>query len=187
MKVFLSFIFFLFFSNSFAIEKLENAHAISMHGEVKYKQDFKNFDYVNIKAKKNGKIKLHQIGSFDTLNNFILKGSPAANLSQVHDSLLIQSYDEPFTMYGLIAETITVPKDRSWVIFKIRKEAKFHDGSPIRVEDIIWTLNALKEKGHPFFKFYYSNVREAKKISNSEVKFIFQGEQNLELPLIIGQ
>ena len=187
MKVFLSFIFFLFFSNSFAIEKLENAHAISMHGEVKYKQDFKNFDYVNIKAKKDGKIKLHQIGSFDTLNNFILKGSPAANLSQVHDSLLIQSYDEPFTMYGLIAETITVPKDRSWVIFKIRKEAKFHDGSPIRVEDIIWTLNALKEKGHPFFKFYYSNVREAKKISNSEVKFIFQGEQNLELPLIIGQ
>ena len=187
MKVFLSFIFFLFFSNSFAIEKLENAHAISMHGEVKYKQDFKNFDYVNIKAKKNGKLKLHQIGSFDTLNNFILKGSPAANLSQVHDSLLIQSYDEPFTMYGLIAETITVPKDRSWVIFKIRKEAKFHDGSPIRVEDIIWTLNALKEKGHPFFKFYYSNVREAKKISNSEVKFIFQGEQNLELPLIIGQ
>jgi len=187
MKVFLSFIFFLFFSNSFAIEKLENAHAISMHGEAKYKQDFKNFDYVNIKAKKGGKIKLHQIGSFDTLNNFILKGSPAANLSQVHDSLLIQSYDEPFTMYGLIAETITVPKDRSWVIFKIRKEAKFHDGSPIRVEDIIWTLNTLKEKGHPFFKFYYGNVREAKKISNSEVKFIFQGERNLELPLIIGQ
>ena len=187
MKVFLSFIFFLFFSNSFAIEKLENAHAISMHGEAKYKQDFKNFDYVNIKAKKGGKIKLHQIGSFDTLNNFILKGSPAANLSQVHDSLLIQSYDEPFTMYGLIAETITVPKDRSWVIFKIRKEAKFHDGSPIRVEDIIWTLNTLKEKGHPFFKFYYGNVKEAKKISNSEVKFIFQGERNLELPLIIGQ
>jgi len=187
MKVFLSFIFFLFFSNSFAIEKLENAHAISMHGEAKYKQGFKNFDYVNIKAKKGGKIKLHQIGSFDTLNNFILKGSPAANLSQVHDSLLIQSYDEPFTMYGLIAETITVPKDRSWVIFKIRKEAKFHDGSPIRVEDIIWTLNTLKEKGHPFFKFYYGNVREAKKISNSEVKFIFQGERNLELPLIIGQ
>ena len=187
MKVFLSFIFFLFFSNSFAIEKLENAHAISMHGEVKYKQDFKNFDYVNIKAKKDGKIKLHQIGSFDTLNNFILKGSPAANLSQVHDSLLIQSYDEPFTMYGLIAETITVPKDRSWVIFKIRKEAKFHDGSSIKVEDVIWTLNTLKEKGHPFFKFYYGNVKEAKKISDNEVKFIFQGERNLELPLIIGQ
>ena len=187
MRIFLSFIFFLFFSNSFAIEKLENAHAISMHGSPKYSKNFKNFDYVNFDAPKGGSIKLHQIGSFDTLNNFILKGSPVVNLSQVHDSLLTQSFDEPFTMYGLIAENITVPEDRSWVIFKIRNEAKFHDGSPIRVEDVIWTLNILKEKGHPFYKFYYGNVKTAEKISDNEVKFIFQGEQNLELPLIIGQ
>ena len=188
MKIFLSFyIFFLFFSNSFAIEKLENAHAISMHGIPKYSADFKHFDYVNFDAPKGGSIKLHQIGSFDTLNNFILKGSPVVNLSQVHDSLLTQSFDEPFTMYGLVAESISVPEDRSWVIFKIRKEAKFHDGNPIRVEDVIWTLNTLKEKGHPFFKFYYGNVKTAEKISNNEVKFIFQGERNLELPLIIGQ
>jgi len=188
MKIFLSFyIFFLFFSNSFAIEKLENAHAISMHGIPKYSADFKHFDYVNFDAPKGGSIKLHQIGSFDTLNNFILKGSPVVNLSQVHDSLLTQSFDEPFTMYGLVAESISVPEDRSWVIFKIRKEAKFHDGNPIRVEDIIWTLNTLKEKGHPFFKFYYGNVKTAEKISINEVKFIFQGERNLELPLIIGQ
>ena len=151
MKIFLSFyIFFLFFSNSLAIEKLENAHAISRHGTPKYSKDFEHFDYVNIKATKGGIIKLHEIGSFDTLNNFILKGSPAANLSQVHDSLLIQSYDEPFTMYGLVAESISVPEDRSWVIFKIRKEAKFHDGNPIQVEDIIWTLNTLKDKGTSF-------------------------------------
>jgi len=188
MKIFLSFyIFFLFFSNSFAIEKLENVHAISMHGEPKYSADFKHFDYVNFDAPKGGSIKLHQIGSFDTLNNFILKGSPVVNLSQVHDSLLTQSFDEPFTMYGLVAESISVPEDRSWVIFKIRKEAKFHDGNPIRVEDIIWTLNTLKEKGHPFFKFYYGNIKTAEKISDNEVKFIFQGERNLELPLIIGQ
>ena len=188
MKIFLSFyIFFLFFSNSFAIEKLENAHAISMHGTPKYSADFKHFDYVNFDAPKGGLIKLHQIGSFDTLNNFILKGSPAVNLSQVHDSLLTQSFDEPFTMYGLVAESISVPEDRSWVIFKIRKEAKFHNGNTIRVEDIIWTLNTLKEKGHPFFKFYYGNVKTAEKISDNEVKFIFQGERNLELPLIIGQ
>jgi len=188
MKIFLSFyIFFLFFSNSFAIEKLEKSHAISMHGIPKYSADFKHFDYVNFDAPKGGSIKLHQIGSFDTLNNFILKGSPVVNLSQVHDSLLTQSFDEPFTMYGLVAESISVPEDRSWVIFKIRKEAKFHDGNPIRVEDIIWTLNTLKEKGHPFFKFYYGNVKTAEKISINEVKFIFQGERNLELPLIIGQ
>jgi len=187
MRIFLSFIFFLFFSNSFAIEKLENAHAISMHGSPKYSKNFKNFDYVNFDAPKGGSIKLHQIGSFDTLNNFILKGSPVVNLSQVHDSLLTQSFDEPFTMYGLVAESISVPEDRSWVIFKIRKEAKFHDGNPIRVEDVIWTLNTLKEKGHPFFKFYYGNVKTAEKISDNEVKFIFQGERNLELPLIIGQ
>ena len=188
MKKFLSLLlFFLILSNAFAVEKLDNAHAISMHGSPKYDKDFKNFDYVNTNAPKGGSIKLHAIGSFDTLNNFILKGSPAANLSQVHDSLLIQSFDEPFTMYGLIAETITVPEDRSWVIFKIRKQAKFHDGSQIKVEDIIWTLNTLKEKGHPFFKFYYGSVKEAKKISENEVKFIFQGETNLELPLIIGQ
>mgnify|MGYP001334404393 FL=1 len=187
MRIFLSFIFFLFFSNSFAIEKLENAHAISMHGSPKYSKNFKNFDYVNFDAPKGGSIKLHQIGSFDTLNNFILKGSPVVNLSQVHDSLLTQSFDEPFTMYGLVAESISVPEDRSWVIFKIRKEAKFHDGNPIRVKDVIWTLNTLKEKGHPFFKFYYGNVKTAEKISDNEVKFIFQGERNLELPLIIGQ
>ena len=188
MKIFLSFyIFFLFFSNSLAIEKLENAHAISRHGTPKYSKDFEHFDYVNIKAPKGGIIKLHEIGSFDTLNNFILRGSPAANLTQIHDSLLIQSYDEPFTMYGLVAESISVPEDRSWVIFKIRKEAKFHDGNPIKVEDIIWTLNTLKDRGHPFYKFYYGNVKTAEKISDSEVKFIFQGEKNLELPLIIGQ
>ena len=188
MKIFLSFyIFFLFFSNSFAIEKLENVHAISMHGEPKYSADFKHFDYVNFDATKGGSIKLHQIGSFDTLNNFILKGNPAANLSQVHDSLLTQSFDEPFSMYGLVAESISLPEDRSWVIFKIRTEAKFHDGNPIRVEDIIWTLNTLKEKGHPFFKFYYVNIKTAEKSSDNEVKFIFQGERNLELPLIIGQ
>ena len=187
MRIFLSLLFLLFFSNTFAIEKLENAHAISMHGSPKYSKDFKNFDYVNINAPKGGVIKLHQIGSFDTLNNFILKGSAAANLNQVHDSLLTQSFDEPFTMYGLVAESISVPEDRSWVIFKIRKEAKFHDGNPIRVEDIIWTLNTLKEKGHPFFKFYYGNIKTAEKISDNEVKFIFQGERNLELPLIIGQ
>ena len=187
MRTFLSLLFLLFISNSFAIEKLENAHAISMHGSPKYSKDFENFDYVNINAPKGGVIKLHQIGSFDTLNNFILKGSAAANLNQVHDSLLTQSFDEPFTMYGLVAESISVPEDRSWVIFKIRKEAKFHDGNPIRVEDIIWTLNVLKEKGHPFFKFYYGNIKTAEKINDSEVKFIFQGERNLELPLIIGQ
>ena len=187
MKILLSLLFFLFFSNSLAIEKLENSHAISMHGKPKYAKDFEHFDYVNIKAPKSGVIKLHQIGSFDTLNNFILKGSPAVNLSQVHDSLLTQSFDEPFTMYGLIAESLTVPEDRSWAIFKIRKEAKFHDGNAITVEDIIWTLNTLKEKGHPFFKFYYGNIKSAEKIGTREVKFTFQGERNLELPLIIGQ
>tara|TARA_B100000029_G_C17603430_1_gene966536 strand:- start:3303 stop:5117 length:1815 start_codon:yes stop_codon:yes gene_type:complete len=188
MKILLSFyIFLLFFSKSFAIEKLDKAHAISMHGLPKYEKNFKNFDYVNPNAPKGGTIKFHQIGSFDTLNNFILKGSPAANLSQIHDSLLVQSYDEPFTMYGLIAENISVPKDRSWVIFKIRKEAKFHDGSSIRVEDIIWTLNILKEKGHPFYKFYYKGIEKAEKIDDLHVKFSFNEKSNLELPLIIGQ
>tara|TARA_B100000427_G_scaffold311202_1_gene301636 strand:+ start:2012 stop:3826 length:1815 start_codon:yes stop_codon:yes gene_type:complete len=188
MKIFLSFfIFFLFFSTSVAIEKLEKAHAISMHGTPKYPKSFKHFDYVDPDAPIGGIIKLHQIGSFDTLNNFILKGDPAVNLSQIHDSLLVKSNDEPFTMYGLIAENITVPKDRSWVIFKIRKEAKFHNGEPIRVEDVIWTLNTLKDKGHPFYKFYYKSVKKAEKISDSEVKFFFESDRNLELPLIIGQ
>ena len=88
MKIFLSFfIFFLFFSTSVAIEKLEKAHAISMHGTPKYPKSFKHFDYVDPDAPIGGIIKLHQIGSFDTLNNFILKGDPAVNLSQIHDSL----------------------------------------------------------------------------------------------------
>ena len=116
MKIILSLYILLFFVyQSIAIEKLDSAHAISMHGVPKYERNFQNFEYVNPKAPKGGTIKLYEIGSFDTLNNFILKGSPAANLSQIHDSLLVQSYDEPFTMYGLIAESINVPEDLSLI------------------------------------------------------------------------
>lgn len=162
-------------------------HAIAMHGGPKYAPDFKHFDYVNPNAPKGGDVRVHAIGTFDSLNSFILKGIPAVDLGRLYDSLLIGSYDEAFTGYGLLAEKIQMPKDRSWVLFTLRGGARWHDGRPVTVEDVIFTLQTLKSKGHPFYRAYYANVTEAKKVGDRKVRFTFSGGKNRELPLIIGQ
>jgi microcin C transport system substrate-binding protein len=160
-------------------------HAIAMHGEPKYGPDFQHFDYVNPDAPKGGTIRLGVPGTFDSFNPFIPKGNPGAGTS--FDTLLTSSADEPFTEYGLIAGSIEVPDDRSWVIFALRPEARWHDGKPITVEDVIWSLDILKRKGQPFFRFYYGSVAGAEKLGPHRVKFTFSEKGNRELPLIIGQ
>ncbi len=157
-----------------------------MHGDLKYQKDFKSFDYANSKAPKGGKIKLASIGTFDNLNPYILKGVGAWQMTYLFETLMKSSGDEPFSQYGLIAEGIKVPEDRSWVMFKIREEASFSDGTKITPEDVIFSFNILISKGHPVYKTYYSQVDNVKKISQNEVKFLFKGEPNPELPLIIG-
>ena len=161
--------------------------AMAMHGEPKYKPDFTHFDYTNPDAPKGGEVHEGAFGTFDSLNTFILKGVPAGAAGLTFDSLTAGSDDEPFTRYGLIAETIEVPKDRSWVVFTLRPEARFHDGSPITADDVIWTFDALKSKGHPQYRIYYQSVVKAEKLGERKIKFSFAPGNNRELPLIIGE
>lgn len=162
-------------------------HAMAMHGAPKYAADFKHLDYVNPNAPKGGTFRQHVIGTFDSLNPHIIKGAPGAGSSLVSETLLEQSADEPFSEYGLIAETIEVPEDRSWVIFNLRPQAKWHDGVQITADDVVWSFNTLTTEGAPFYKAYYHNVKNVEALSPTRVKFTFDMAGNRELPLIVGQ
>jgi microcin C transport system substrate-binding protein len=163
------------------------AHALSMYGDLKYGPGFTHFEYTNPHAPKGGDARLAAIGTFDSFNPFVLKGVPAAGIGNTFETLMVQSDDEPFSEYGLIAETVETPPDRSWVIFTLRPEARFHDGSPITAEDVIWTFDTLKKKGHPRFRSYYGKVVSAEKLAERRVRFAFSPGDNRELPLILGQ
>ncbi len=162
-------------------------HGIAMHGTPKYGPEFRHFDYVNPDAPKGGEVRLHAIGTFDSLNPFIVKGQPPTGAALPYESLLTSSADEAFTEYGLIAESITLPDDRSWVEFTLRPEARWHDGKPVTVEDVIFSLETLKTKGQPFYRLYYGAVAKAEKTGERKVRFTFAGGENRELPLIVGQ
>jgi len=166
---------------------VHRGHAIAMHGEPKYAPDFTHFDYVNPDAPKGGAVRLGIRGTFDSFNPEIPKGIRAAGLGYLTESLMVKSADEPFSQYGLIAETVEWPEDRSWVTFTLRPEARWHDGEPITVEDVIWSFNTLKEKGAPFYRFYYGSIAGAEKVGERRVKFTFSETGNRELPLIIGE
>lgn len=161
--------------------------SIAMHGNPKYAPSFKNFEYVNPSAPKGGDVVLSSIGTFDSLNPFILKGNPADGIMMLFDTLTKQSADEAFSEYGLLAGKITVPQDRSFVEFTLRPEARFFDGSPVTADDVLFTFNALKTKGQPFYRSYYSAVKKAEKTGALSVKFTFVDGTNRELPLIMGQ
>ena len=160
-------------------------HALAMHGQPKYAPDFKHFDYVNPDAPKGGTLRLGATGGFDSFNPYIIRGDPGP--SDSIETLLTPSADEAFTEYGLIAESIQVPEDRSWVIFTLRPEARWHDGKPITVDDVIFSFETLTTKGAPFYRFYYGSVAKVEEVGEREVKFSFTEAMNRELPLIIGQ
>jgi len=163
------------------------SHAISLHGDPKYGPDFQHFDYADPEAVKGGDVRLHAIGTFDTLNPYTLKGVSAAGLNGLFDTLTEHAADEAFTEYGLLAESIELATDNSAVTFTLRPEARFHDGSPVTVEDVIFTFETLKTQGHPFYRSYYANVERAEKTGKRKVTFRFSSNDNRELPLIIGQ
>jgi microcin C transport system substrate-binding protein len=162
-------------------------HAVAMHGEPKYGPNFQHFDYVNPDAPKGGEVRFAAIGSFDTFNPFVIKGQAAAGLGLLFETLLTSSADEAFSEYGLIAESIEIPEDRSYVTFNLRPQARFHDGTPINADDVMFSFEILKAKGSPLYKFYYANVTKAEKLGGRQVKFTFSGGTNRELPLIMGQ
>ena len=165
----------------------EPRHAIAMHGEPKYPADFAHFDYVNPNAPKGGELRLADLGTFDNLNPFIVKGQAPDGIGLPFETLLMPAADEPFSMYGLIAESIDTPPDRSWATYVIRKQARWHDGTPITPEDVIFSLDILRTKGAPSYRFYYAGVDKVEKVGPRAVKFTFKPGDNRELPLIVGE
>ena len=161
-------------------------HATSLFGDVKYPPDFKYFEYANPDAPKGGKLRIHSVGSYDSLNPFTFKGEAAAYGAISTEALMTSSLDEPSTMYGLIANEVWYPDDFSQVIYRLRPEARFHDGKTISPDDVIWSMTTLKEIS-PQNAFYYKNVTKAEQTGDHEVTFIFSEKGNRELPHIVGQ
>jgi microcin C transport system substrate-binding protein len=161
-------------------------HALSLIGEPKYPADFANFDYANPDAPKGGVVRMADIGSFDSLNPILYKGEAAGGLSLVFESLMADSLDEPSTSYGLIAEWASYPADYSSVTFHLRKEARWHDGTSITPEDVIFSLEANKA-ANPRMGLYYKNVSRAEATGDNEVTFYVDVKNNRELPMIMGQ
>ena len=163
------------------------SHALSLFGDVKYGPEFSHFDYVNPDAPKGGTVRYSAIGTFDNLNPYILKGNAAVGVGLLFDTLMSPSGDEPASEYGLVAESVEMPADRSWVQYNLRQEARFSDGTPLTADDVIWTFDTLKAHGHPRLRLYYADVLKAEKVGERSVKFTFRAGDNRELPQIVGE
>lgn len=172
-------------------------HGLAMHGQPALAADFDHLPYVNPDAPKGGRITLGTQGSFDSLNPFIVKGNPARGLrdafflrdggqeNYVYEGLMYRSTDEPFTLYCLLCSTVEVPDDRSWVEFKLRPEAAFSDGHPVRAEDIVHSLTLLRDYGTPNMATSYKKVARVETPDELTVRFVFDGADR-EMPLIMG-
>ncbi len=165
-------------------DEVKSAHAIAMHGEAKYAETFPHFDYVNPDAPKGGALRRGALGTFDSFNQFIPKGNAASTGST--ETLLTGNEDEPYSLYGLIAERIEWPADRSWVVFTLREIARWHDGRPITADDVVFSFETLTTKGSPQYRFIYRGVA-VEKLGERRVKFTFADANNRELPLLLGQ
>ena len=163
----------------------DSQHALSLFGTPKYKAGFAHFDYVNPNAPKGGTARLTAFGSFDSFNPYIIKGKVASGLGLIYDTLTTPSLDEPDSQYGLVAERMWHAPDYSTATFTLRAQARFHDGTPMTAEDVIWTFEALK-KNHPFYRTYYADVAAARKTGARQVTFTFATTGNRELPQIMG-
>lgn len=163
------------------------SHAIALHGSPLFADNFRAFPYVNPSAPKGGRLTLGVLGSFENLNPLIVQGVPAAGIREfVVESLMARSLDEPFTLYGLLAETIDVADDRKSVTFTLNPAAKFSDRQPVTPEDVITSFELLKTKGRPNHRTYFAKVTRAEKIGERGVRFTFADASDRELPLILG-
>jgi len=163
-------------------------HALSLFGKVKYPADFKRFDYVNPEAPKGGVVRQIAVGTFDNFNIVVsgVKGQVSGAVAFIYETLLTPALDEVSTEYGALAEAVSHPDDFSFVIYRLRPQAKWHDGKPVTVEDVIFSLDSFK-KHHPMYSAYYSHVVRAEKVGERDVKFVFDAPGNRELPQIVGQ
>lgn len=170
----------------------EPKHAIAMHGEPDLGPDYDHLPYANPDAPKGGSISLAGQGAFDSLNPFIIKGAVPDGLwgrnafwpNNLWDSLMVRSWDEPFTLYGHVAESIETPDDRSWVEFTLNPKARFSDGEPITPEDVAFSFEILKEKGRP--SSWYENVDHVEQKDGGKIRFVFGENWDREMPLLIG-
>lgn len=165
----------------------EGMHGIAMHGEPMHGEGFQHFGYVNPDAPKGGRLRLESRGTFDSFNGFIVKGTVASGTGLIYDTLLTQSPEEAFTLYGNIAESLELPEDRSWVRFNLRDGIKWHDGQELSVADILFSFETLTTKGLPLYRSYYGNVDKVEQTGDRQVSFIFKPGPNRELPLILGE
>jgi len=163
-------------------------HALSLFGDIKYPANFKQFDYVNPTAPKGGMARMISLGTFDNFNIAVagVKGSIAPAVSMIYDTLMAKSQDEIVTEYGLLAEGAAHPDDFSFVVYRLRKEARWHDGRPVTAEDVIFSLEALKKQS-PFYGSYYRHVVKAEKVGDRNIRFTFDSAGNRELPSIVGE
>lgn len=181
-------ILLLFASTAHASDStIQTAHALALYGAPRYGADFTHFDYVNPEAPKGGTIRLAAIGTYDNLNPFVLKGISAAGSLLIYNRLCTKSQDEPFTEYGQLAARMHMPEDRSWILFELREEARWHDGEPVTAEDVVFSFNALVDWGIPFYRSFYADVTAVEALDARRVKFSFREGTNREMPLIIGQ
>ncbi len=164
----------------------KKVHGIAMHGTPKYSSNFTHLDYVNPNAPKGGTVKFGSYGSFDNLNRVAFKGSKAAGLGYVNDTLMRRVWDEAFSLYGLIAEKVELPADRSSITFYLNSNATFHDGSPITQNDVLFSLETFQTKGTPNQKKTYGKVIKTELIGKNGIKMIFENNEDKELPLIIA-
>lgn len=165
----------------------EPVHAIAMHGEPAYPPGFSHFSYVNPDAPKGGRLALGALGSFDSLNPLIVKGNSAVGIRDyVYESLMARGFDEPFSLYGLLAESVETPPDRSWVQFTLRPQARFSDGAPVTALDVLFSHALLRDHGRPNHRYYYSKVARAEQVGPRTVRFTFAAGGDREMPLIMG-
>ena len=169
-----------------AAQESEWRHGLSLMGSPKYPADFKHFDYVNQGAPKGGFVRFGQDGSFDSFNFVIPRGTAAAGITLIYDTLMTSALDEVATEYGLLADAVRYPADWSSVTYRLRKEARWHDGKPVTPDDVVWTFENLT-KLNPNYRFYYRHVTKAEKTGEREVTFTFDSPGNRELPQIVGQ
>ncbi len=171
--------------------EVTKSHGFSTFGELKYPPDFKHFDYVNPDAPKGGTMSFRGTGAsqtFDSLNPFILKGEPVQGYGYLYDTLLARAYDEPDAVYGLLAESIEYPEDRSWVIYTLRPEARFADGAPVTPDDVVFTIEALQTMGNPLFRVAVEDIETAEVLDEHRVKVTFKdGASTRDLPGQVGE
>ena len=165
----------------------EPVHAIAMHGTPALAEGFTTFPYVNPDAPKGGRVTLGSPGSFDNLNPMIVRGEPVQGIREfVVESLMARSQDEPFTLYGLIAEKIDVADNRTEVTFHLNPLAKFSDGQPVTAADVLFSFEVLRDKGRPNYRTYYKKVVKTEVLSDHMIRFVFADAEDRELPLILG-